>query len=40
MGGLNFLATTGAPATFVGLLGTVWAICHALVAFGIYGQAA
>ena len=38
--GLTVLATTGATAPFVGLLGTVWGIYHALVAIGISGQAA
>lgn len=38
--GLTLLATTGATAPFVGLLGTVWGIYHALVAIGISGQAA
>ena len=38
--GLTVLATTGATAPFVGLLGTVWGIYHALVAIGLSGQAA
>jgi biopolymer transport protein ExbB len=38
--GLTLLATTGATAPFIGLLGTVWGIYHALVAIGISGQAA
>ena len=38
--GLTLLATTGATAPFVGLLGTVWGIYHALVAIGLSGQAA
>lgn len=38
--GLTLLATAGATAPFVGLLGTVWGIYHALVAIGISGQAA
>ena len=38
--GLTFLATTGATAPFVGLLGTVWGIYHALLAIGMSGQAA
>mgnify|MGYP000110657117 CR=1 FL=1 len=39
-GGLTLLATTGATAPFVGLLGTVWGIYHALLAIGLSGQAA
>jgi biopolymer transport protein ExbB len=38
--GLTILATTGATAPFVGLLGTVWGIYHALLAIGMSGQAA
>ena len=38
--GLTVLATTGATAPFVGLLGTVWGIYHALIAIGLSGQAA
>lgn len=38
--GLTLLATTGATAPFVGLLGTVWGIYHALLAIGLSGQAA
>jgi len=38
-GGLSFLASVGSTAPFVGLLGTVWGIYHALVAIGIAGQA-
>ncbi|MDE2149530.1 MAG: MotA/TolQ/ExbB proton channel family protein [Gammaproteobacteria bacterium] len=37
--GLAFLATVGSTAVFVGLLGTVWGIYHALIAIGISGQA-
>jgi len=37
--GLNFLATIGATAPFVGLFGTVWGIYHALTAIGTHGQA-
>ena len=37
--GLAFLATVGSTAPFVGLLGTVWGIYHALTAIGIAGQA-
>lgn len=36
-GGLALLATIGATAPFVGLLGTVWGIYHALVAIGLSG---
>ncbi len=35
--GLTILASVGATAPFVGLLGTVWGIYHALVAIGISG---
>jgi len=38
-GGLSFLATVGATAPFVGLLGTVIGIYGALIAIGIAGQA-
>ena len=37
--GLAFLATVGSTAPFVGLLGTVWGIYHALTAIGVSGQA-
>jgi biopolymer transport protein ExbB len=37
--GLAFLGTVGSTAPFVGLLGTVWGIYHALTAIGIAGQA-
>ena len=36
--GLNFLATVGASAPFVGLFGTVWSIYQALVRIGATGQ--
>jgi biopolymer transport protein ExbB len=36
-GGLTTLATIGATAPFVGLLGTVWGVYHALVAIGMSG---
>jgi len=35
--GLTILASIGATAPFVGLLGTVWGIYHALVAIGMSG---
>jgi biopolymer transport protein ExbB len=35
--GLTILASVGATAPFVGLLGTVWGIYHALVAIGVSG---
>jgi len=38
-GGLSFLATVGATAPFVGLLGTVVGIYNALIKIGIAGQA-
>ena len=38
-GGLPWLATVGSTAPFVGLIGTVWGIYHALVAIGVSGQA-
>jgi biopolymer transport protein ExbB len=37
--GLPFLAAVASSSPFVGLLGTVWGIYHALVAIGIAGQA-
>lgn len=37
--GLALLASIGATAPFVGLLGTVWGIYHALVAIGASGEA-
>ena len=37
--GLAFLAAVASSSPFVGLLGTVWGIYHALVAIGISGQA-
>jgi biopolymer transport protein ExbB len=37
--GLTWLATVGATAPFVGLLGTVWGIYHALISIGQSGQA-
>ncbi|RYD88149.1 MAG: MotA/TolQ/ExbB proton channel family protein [Sphingomonadales bacterium] len=37
--GLTVLATTGSTAPFVGLLGTVWGIYHALIAIGSSGDA-
>jgi biopolymer transport protein TolQ len=36
--GLNFLATTGATAPFVGLFGTVWGIMRAFQEIAISGQ--
>jgi len=38
-GGLTWLATTGSTAPFVGLLGSVWGIYHALIAIGASGNA-
>jgi len=38
--GLAALAAIGSTAPFVGLLGTVWGIFHALIAIGISGQGA
>ena len=38
--GQVLLATVGSTAPFVGLLGTVWGIYHALLAIGLSGQAA
>ena len=37
-GGLTVLATVGSTAPFVGLLGTVWGIYHALIALGMSGE--
>ncbi|MCB1555214.1 MAG: MotA/TolQ/ExbB proton channel family protein [Xanthomonadales bacterium] len=37
--GMTWLATVGATAPFVGLLGTVWGIYHALIRIGATGQA-
>ena len=37
--GLTVLATTGSTAPFVGLLGTVWGIYHALIKIGSSGNA-
>ena len=37
--GLPVLASVGATAPFVGLLGTVIGIYHALIAIGVAGQA-
>ncbi|MBK8284130.1 MAG: MotA/TolQ/ExbB proton channel family protein [Ahniella sp.] len=37
--GLTWLATTGSAAPFVGLLGTVWGIYHALLSIGAAGDA-
>ncbi len=37
--GLPLLASIGATAPFVGLLGTVWGIYHALITIGLSGQA-
>ncbi len=37
--GLTWLATVGATAPFVGLLGTVWGIYHALISLGESGSA-
>ena len=36
--GLTWLATVGATAPFVGLLGTVWGIYHALINIGTTGE--
>jgi biopolymer transport protein ExbB len=36
--GLAVLASVGSTAPFVGLLGTVWGVYHALVAIGLSGQ--
>jgi len=38
-GGLTVLATVGSTAPFVGLLGTVWGIYHALIRIGASGNA-
>ncbi len=38
-GGLTLLATVGSSAPFIGLLGTVWAMYHALLKIGMSGQA-
>jgi biopolymer transport protein ExbB len=38
-GGLTWLATTGSTAPFLGLLGTVWGIYHALINIGASGNA-
>lgn len=37
--GLTLLATVGSAAVFVGLLGTVWGIYHALIKIGASGNA-
>ncbi len=37
--GLTWLATTGSTAPFVGLMGTVWGIYHALLRIGASGDA-
>lgn len=37
-GGLAFLAAVGSTAPFIGLLGTVWGIYHALIAIGTSAQ--
>lgn len=36
--GLSLLASVGSTAPFVGLLGTVWGIYHALIALGMSGE--
>lgn len=36
--GLTVLATAGSAAPYIGLLGTVWGIYHALVQIGLSGQ--
>ena len=36
--GLTILASAGSAAPYIGLLGTVWAIYHALVRIGLSGQ--
>ena len=36
--GLTLLASVGSTAPFVGLLGTVWGIYHALIALGMSGE--
>ena len=38
-GGLTLLATVGSAAPFVGLLGTVWGIYHALIKIAASGNA-
>jgi biopolymer transport protein ExbB len=38
-GGLTLLATVGSSSPFIGLLGTVWAMYHALLKIGATGQA-
>ncbi len=38
-GGMTLLATVGSSAPFVGLLGTVWGIYHALIGIGATGEA-
>ncbi len=38
-GGMAILATVGSSAPFVGLLGTVWGIYHALMKIGLTGDA-
>lgn len=37
--GLSILASVGSTSPFIGLLGTVWGIYHALVGIGVSGQA-
>ncbi|MGY0505836.1 MotA/TolQ/ExbB proton channel family protein [Luteimonas sp. e5] len=37
--GMTLLASAGATAPFIGLLGTVWGIYHALIAMGASGDA-
>jgi biopolymer transport protein ExbB len=37
--GLSILASVGSTAPFIGLLGTVWGIYHAMVSIGAAGQA-
>jgi biopolymer transport protein ExbB len=37
--GLGLLASIGSTAPFVGLLGTVWGIYHALLSLGVSGEA-
>jgi biopolymer transport protein ExbB len=36
--GLTILATAGSASPYIGLLGTVWGIYHALVQIGLAGQ--
>jgi biopolymer transport protein ExbB len=38
-GGMTLLATTGSAAPFIGLLGTVWGIYHALIKISASGNA-